>query len=837
VSGPSALSQAVEHHKAGRLAEAEAAYSELLREQPANSDALHLLGLISHQRGDHARALDLMTAAVHASPQNTPAWFNLGAVYDALGDTSGAIEAYERVVAASPANVDAHVNLGNAYGKSGLFDAAARAYDRALELYPAHPLALANKGAMLVRSGRSAEGAGLLQESAGDTRDVGVAGLNLANALLQAGRYGEALEACASVLASKDGAETRLVLAQTLSELGRLDDSRTELERALVFDPESADVLTNLGIWYYVSGDAKQAVAYCEAAVRKNPKHERAHFNLAISYLLDQRWTEGWSEFEWRKRDRVRAADFAYERVPAWDGSRFYAKRLLISSEQGLGDMIFVARYLPMVAALGGETILETWPELMALMGRIPAITPYDRSRGPYPAQGIDLQCPAFSLPRVFGTVETTIPNTVPYLRADDALVTRWQERLQIRPDTFNVGVVWGGSNQHRLDRFRSCRMADFEPLGAIEGVRWFALQKGPREHDAVDPSPDFQPERLGAVIGDLDDTAAIAMCMDLVITVDTSVAHLAGALAVPVWTLLGLGTDWRWMTGRTDTPWYPTMRLFRQTVPGDWRVVMDDVAEALRVRLAERSNVACKICRGATAYIGAVDFNKSCAEQTGTFLQPSGIAVPYRRCSVCEFVFTTFCDAWTPDQFAQRIYNSDYATVDPDYGDARPRGNANVIARTFDAWKATLAVLDYGSGSGVLAAHLAEGGFEATASYDPYSNPDASVLARRYDIVTCFEVLEHHPDPVAAIREIAGVLNPDGIVVLSTLVQGADFEREGLQWWYVGPRNGHVSIFSRTALATAWGAFGFQVGSMNDDLHVAFRNVPDFAKSLFSKV
>jgi 2-polyprenyl-6-hydroxyphenyl methylase/3-demethylubiquinone-9 3-methyltransferase len=145
--------------------------------------------------------------------------------------------------------------------------------------------------------------------------------------------------------------------------------------------------------------------------------------------------------------------------------------------------------------------------------------------------------------------------------------------------------------------------------------------------------------------------------------------------------------------------------------------------------------------------------------------------------------------------------------------------------------------VLDFGSGSGALAARLSEGGFGAAASYDPFSNPDASVLERRYDVVTCFEVLEHHVDPLAAIRQVAGSTSEEGLVILSTLVQGAEFERDGLNWWYIGPRNGHVSIFSRPALATAWATAGFSVASMNDDLHVAFRTVPPFARHLFAKL
>jgi SAM-dependent methyltransferase len=244
-----------------------------------------------------------------------------------------------------------------------------------------------------------------------------------------------------------------------------------------------------------------------------------------------------------------------------------------------------------------------------------------------------------------------------------------------------------------------------------------------------------------------------------------------------------------------------------------------------------------CKICGTAAALYGVVDFNKSCEERAGTFLPLLGIPVYYRRCASCAFLFTEFCDGWTQEQFRERIYNDDYVKVDPDYASARPTANARMLARTFAASKSRLVVLDYGSGAGALAAQLRDAGFGAAASYDPFSNPDPSALAGRYDVVTCFEVLEHHTSPGAAVREIAAVLKPEGLVVLSTLVQGAEFERERMNWWYIGPRNGHVSIFSRSALAMVWGSAGFRLGSMNDDLHVAFRSVPDFAESIFAKV
>jgi tetratricopeptide (TPR) repeat protein len=580
------LGKALADHRAGRVAEAERAYREILREQPANADALHLLGLVELGRGDRERARALLSAAVEAAPGHAPAWFNLGGACDALGDTEGAIAAYERAVRAAPESPDGYVNLGNCYRKAERFDDALAAYEAALARDPAHPLALVSKGAVLAGCGRADEAVEVLERSIRAAPGLAIARRNLANALLQAGRLPQALDACTAALAAEDVAEARVLLGQTLAALGRFDEARTELERALAMDPNSADAPSNLSALWYVLGDAERAASYGERAVAADPGSVRAHFNLAVAYLLGGRFREGWTEFEWRMRDRARAAEFRYAALPAWDGGRFDGKRLFVSNEQGLGDAIFVARYLPMVAALGGETIVETPPELRGLFARMPGVTAYDAARGPYPADAIDLQCPAFSLPRAFGTVESSIPHAVPYVRAGEGAIARWRERLRLRPDTLNAGIVWAGSQRHRLDRFRSCSLRDVEPLGSVEGVRWFSLQKGPHEADLAGAR--FRPEPLGAQIADFDDTAAIVSQLDLVVTVDTSVAHLAGALAVPVWTLLGLGTDWRWQLGRDDSPWYPTMRLFRQST-GRWETAVAAVAAALQTFARDR--------------------------------------------------------------------------------------------------------------------------------------------------------------------------------------------------------------------------------------------------------
>jgi SAM-dependent methyltransferase len=246
---------------------------------------------------------------------------------------------------------------------------------------------------------------------------------------------------------------------------------------------------------------------------------------------------------------------------------------------------------------------------------------------------------------------------------------------------------------------------------------------------------------------------------------------------------------------------------------------------------------VPCKICGAAAAPMGAVDFNKNCEEPRGTVLPPSGVAIRYRRCAACGFVFTDSFDHWSEREFADNIYNDGYAAIDPDGLGTRPNFNATELLRAFETSKAVLSVLDYGGGTGILARALREGGFRKAETYDPFVAEHAGLPPGPFDLVTSYETLEHHPRPLVAIREMAERTAKRGMVLFSTLLQPADFDRIGLGWWYIAPRNGHISIFSRRALRLAWHNEGMVLGSIGDSLHVAFRNLPDFARHLFKKM
>lgn len=260
-------------------------------------------------------------------------------------------------------------------------------------------------------------------------------------------------------------------------------------------------------------------------------------------------------------------------------------------------------------------------------------------------------------------------------------------------------------------------------------------------------------------------------------------------------------------------------------------------VSPTLRLRPADPRPAPCKICGGPSPLFGVTDFNRSCEEIRGRFLPLAGLAVYYRRCEGCGLLYTDAFDDWPHEAFEAHIYNDAYGEVDPDFETKRPDGNAAMIANAFGKVAGTLDILDYGGGNGRLAERLRAGGFRA-ATYDPFHPDHRTRPTERFNLVTCFETLEHMPDPKAGAADIASFLRQagggDGMVLFSTLAQPADFAARGMGWWYIGPRNGHVTLHTRASLAALWKPLGLNVASFNDNVHVAFRTIPAFARHLF---
>jgi hypothetical protein len=360
---------------------------------------------------------------------------------------------------------------------------------------------------------------------------------------------------------------------------GRFDEAEEALRRAIELDPRLGPAYANLGNTLAAQDRLDEAAIPAAEATRLSPGDPHAHLIIAQIRLLQGDLPGGWPEYEWR----VRKFPFLFRHFsgkPRWAGESLAGRTILVYAEQGMGDTIQFARFIPIVAKLAKRVIVECQPELAELMGSIDAKFEVVPSRQPLP--GFDTYSSLVSLPGVLKTTLATIPSEVPYLRADEARIESWRQRVAGDGAKLRVGVVWAGNPQHEKDRERSCRLDDLAPLANVPGVVFYSLQKGDPAKQASNPPAGMNLIDVGGELKDFSDSAALMMNLDLVITVDTAAAHLAGALARPVWTLLPLVGEWRWLRNRDDSPWYPTMRLFRQQRFGDWAPVAKKVADAL---------------------------------------------------------------------------------------------------------------------------------------------------------------------------------------------------------------------------------------------------------------
>ncbi|HXP92802.1 MAG TPA: tetratricopeptide repeat-containing glycosyltransferase family protein [Candidatus Binatia bacterium] len=499
------------------------------------------------------------------------------------GDIAGAVLAYEDATRINPRFAEAWSNLGNAYRQLGRRDDALRAYEAAIRAKPNFAAVYCNLGVLLIELERYDEATRTLETAIRLAPQMPEAYANLGQALRRDRRYEASIAASRKAIALRpDYRDAYLNVAVAALQIDALDDALLANQRALEIDPSCAQAYCNLAGALHALARYDEAIAACERAIALNPDYAEAHANRALSLLLTGDFARGWPEFAWTWRVPAKRASYPYlDRFPLWDGGSFPGRRLLVTREQGFGDAIQMVRFLPAVKARGGTVVLEASPALARLFSNLPGV---DELRivedFSLPRSDVDLHIPLLGLPRALGTDGSSIPSACPYLYADPARIERWRSRLAAE-GRFRIGCAWAGSAGHVDDRHRSCRIEDFARLAEVEGVAWFSLQKGRDEERRGVEGAAFEP--LGPEIGDFGDTAAIVSHLDLVIAVDTSIVHLAGALGKPVWTLLPFVPDWRWLVAGEGTPWYPTMRLFRQPRAGDWASVFAEVARELR--------------------------------------------------------------------------------------------------------------------------------------------------------------------------------------------------------------------------------------------------------------
>ncbi len=378
-----------------------------------------------------------------------------------------------------------------------------------------------------------------------------------------------------------DYADAHSNLGNVLQEQGQLDLAVASYRQALQLKPAYFDALNNLGNALRAQGKLTESVASYEQALEVKPDNPQVRMSRALCWLQMGDFERGWAEYEWRLK--CREFSIPAFRQPLWDGSPLDGRPILLYADHGLGDAIQFIRYAPMVKARGGRVIVACRQPLARILATCAGIDQVFAEGSLLPE--IAFYAPLMSLPRILGTSLASVPAEVPYLTADTALVNQWHDELG-PGGGFRVGIAWQGNPRYRRDHQRSFRLAQLEPLAQVAGVRLFSLQKGVGTDEIAELAGRFAVSDLGGRFTDFTDTAAVMRNLDLVITLDSSLAHLAGALGAPTWVAVPVASDWRWLIDREDSPWYPTMRLFRQKRWGDW----DEVFSRMAVVLAARS-------------------------------------------------------------------------------------------------------------------------------------------------------------------------------------------------------------------------------------------------------
>ena len=578
------------YHQAGQLAEAKAFYIQALNVEPDQAEALHLLGLLAHQVGQHKVAIETISRAIEIEPEVALYRCSLGNALKALGRRDEAIQAYTEAIHLDPRFPEAYYNLGGALVEAGRIDDAARAYSAAIGLKPDFAEAHYSLGTILLQRGSLDKASATYARAIRCKPDHAEAHANLGKTLQELGRLEEAMAAYDAAIRIKPAfAEAHSNQGNIFKALGQLEAAAAAHRTAIRLKPGFAEAHYNLGNSLKALGRLDEAIDAYGHAIRLKPDFAEAHVNLGMELLLCGDFSRGWAEYEWRLNGASRHLKPRAFSRPQWRGGDLGGRRILLHAEQGLGDTIQFCRYASLVAGRGGIVTLEVPPELSRLLSGLRGTAQVIAAGDPVPA--FDVQCSLMSLPLAFGTRLETIPAQVPYIAAKPDKVSYWRDRLgpRTRP---RVGLVWSGGfrpDQPELHAVNERRNLPVQLIGQLNhpNIDFFSLQKGePAESefialkDAIWPGGNLT--NAAPDIKDFDDTAGLIENLDLLISVDTSTAHLAAAMGKPVWLLNRFDSCWRWLEHRDDSPWYPTLRLFRQTDRGDWQGVVQRVSLAL---------------------------------------------------------------------------------------------------------------------------------------------------------------------------------------------------------------------------------------------------------------
>ncbi len=541
-----AMQLAMQNHNAGNLQQAEALYRNVLQADPNHSDALHLLGVLAAQVERYDIACELIQKAISINNAVPDYYSNLGNALKDQGKLAEAISYYQQAIVLNPNDANVYYNLGNALQDQGQLAEAITAFQHALSLNPQFCQVYNNLGKALKEQKQPADAIACFQQA---------------------------------LFLNPNDVHAHNNLGGVLKEQGNLTEAMLYIQRALALNPNNADTYNNLATIWTEQNKLDKAIECYLKALRINPNLPDFHFNYGTLLLKKGDLITGWLKYEWRLK--IKTGKYPQLKQPLWEGNPLAGRRLLVHWEQGFGDIIQFVRYLPLIK--GGTVILAIQSPLKQLLNGLPGVDllivkSYDNE----PDIAYDVWIPLLSLPNLFATTLDTIPASIPYLYPDSQKVEKWRTRFESA--RFKIGLVWSGNPKFQYNRNRSASLAHFAPLASVQNISLFSLQKGEAAKQPIPEGMEMIP--LTEELEDFSDTAAAINCLDLVISTDTAVPHLAGALGKPVWLLLHFSSDWRWLLDRNDNPWYPTMRLFRQAAPGDWASVFQQVVDALKLEL-----------------------------------------------------------------------------------------------------------------------------------------------------------------------------------------------------------------------------------------------------------
>jgi tetratricopeptide (TPR) repeat protein len=566
---------------AGDLDGAKADLGKVLEIYPHHLRSLYLRGRIAFLQEDMDTALIFLKKA--ATDKFAEPHCDIGVIHRATGRLDDAAESYHKALKINPDIPEANANLANSLRELGQLEHALQYYEKAIKLKPDFAEAYYNLGMTLNLLDRQKEADTYLQKAISLNPESPSAHTELGSVYWKGG-YTDKAAACFMLALEIDStfSPAHTNMAAVHFKKHQFEDAIACARKAIDLNPNDVSSFNILGGSLHQLGQIEEGYTKMLRGISIDPTNAETRFNMGISLLLRGKFEEGWPAFEYRLKNNLLKLDRGFDR-PYWQGEELGDKTLLIYTEQGLGDTIQFGRYIPHVRAHVKNIILEIEEKLVEtmrpLIGDIPVII-----KGKVRLPSFDVHSPLTSLPGICKTNLETIPATTPYLKADPIRVRWWRDRLA--GEDLKIGLVWSGNPEHSNDKSRSMPLEEIKPLLALKGIRLYGLQVGEAARQLQEPWA-APIEDLSELLTSFSETSAAMMNLDLTISVDTAPAHLAGALGRPVWAMLAHVSDWRWMRDRDDTPWYPTMRLFRQQTRGDWTKPVLEIKKALQEKIA----------------------------------------------------------------------------------------------------------------------------------------------------------------------------------------------------------------------------------------------------------